>query len=270
MVAISKSRSCAINRSGLSGLGPDNIVSIPVALGKGALTLEISGSIHRRNAVERRAKSCNCAHQSATFDHVIAMPDLIPEGCISLCAAYDRFASELWPGHSPVIELLEGTCGDIPPQVVSRSHASLAAVINSMLEEFRHAFASGSLNAMVRPPSASENFAIPTETWDSTSFPDQAFLCEHILFPEKGYWSGLVGRTPFVKRSEFDPWLSARIDRKRNFEATPSPAVQALRTHLIGLAKDGLLPSDEVEKLALKWGLAPLERRVRRNEVTIR
>jgi hypothetical protein len=151
------------------------------------------------------------------------MPDLIPEGCISLCAAYARFASELWLGHSPVTELPEVTYGEIPPHVVASSHASLAAVTDSMIEEFRSAFASGSLNAMVRPPTASENFAIPQDTWDSAFFPDQAFLCEQIMFPEGGYWGGLVGRIPFVKRSEFDPWLSAKIDRKRNFEATPSP-----------------------------------------------
>jgi hypothetical protein len=192
------------------------------------------------------------------LSHLFPMPDLIPEGCISLCAAYDSFASGLWSGRDSVAELRDRiTYAEGPPQLVGRSKASLAAVTDSMLAEFRYAFATGSLGALVRPSGAHENFAIPQDSWAWVHFPERAFLSEKIVPGHGGYWDGLVGRIPFVRRSEFDPWLSAKIDRKCSPEAIPSPAIQALRTHLIGLAQSGFLPSGEVENLASRWGLEP-------------
>lgn len=190
------------------------------------------------------------------------MPDLIPEDCISLYAAYDTFAFGLWSCHHPVSELRDRiTYNDCPPQIAGRSNASLDEVTNAMLAEFRNAFATGSLGALVRPPGALENFVIPQDTWATVHFPERVFLDEQIVHRQAGYWDGLVGRTPFVRRSEFAPWLSANIDRKHNADATPSPAVLALRSHLIGLAANGLLPSAEIEKLASKWGLSPIASR---------
>lgn len=186
------------------------------------------------------------------------MADLIPEDSISLRAAYARFSTELWEGHSPVAELNEKVAyTGCPAQAVERSQASLANVSDSMLREFRNAFSNGYLNALVRPPDAPENFSIPEESWVSTFFAERTFLSETIVQGHGGYWEGLVGRTPFVRRSEFDPWLSAKINRKRHAGTIPSPAIQALRSHLVGLAANGLLSSVEVEDLAAQWGLEP-------------
>jgi hypothetical protein len=129
------------------------------------------------------------------------------------------------------------------------------------LAEFRNAFATGSLSALVRVAGASENSAIPQDTWVSVFFPDRAFLEDQIVYRHGGYWDDLVGRTPFVRRSEFDPWLASKIERRNSTEAVSSPSIQALRTHLIGLAQDGFLSSGEIEQLASKWGLLPIASR---------
>lgn len=190
------------------------------------------------------------------------MPDLIPEGCISLRAAYDSFVLGLWFGHDPVAELHDMiTYKECPPQIVGPSKASLDKVTNSLLDEFRNAFATGSLSALVRVAGASENSAVPQDSWGSVYFPERAFLEDQIVHRHGGYWDGLVGRTPFVRQNEFDPWLAAKIERKNYTEAVPSASIQALRTHLIGLAANGLLASGEIEQLASKWGLLPIASR---------
>jgi hypothetical protein len=190
------------------------------------------------------------------------MPDLIPEGCISLRAAYDSFVLGLWFGHDPVAELHDMiTYEECPPQIVGPSKASLDKVTNSLLDEFRNAFATGSLSALVRVAGASENSAIPQDSWGSVYFPERAFLEDQIVHWYGGYWDGLVGRTPFVRLSDFDPWLAAKIELKNNAEAVPFASIQALRTHLIGLAANGLLASGEVERLASNWGLLPIASR---------
>jgi hypothetical protein len=188
------------------------------------------------------------------------MPDLIPEGCISLCAAYDSFVSGLWSGHDPVAELRDKvTYAESPPRLVERSKASLATVADSMLAEVKHAFATGSLVALARPPGALENFAIPQDSWASVHFPERAFLSEKIVPGHGGYWDGLVGRTPFVRRTQFEAWLTEKVARRTDPHASPSPAHQALIDHLLGLALDGLLPSTEIERIARQWGLSPFE-----------
>ncbi|PBC00887.1 hypothetical protein CK220_28600 [Mesorhizobium sp. WSM3860] len=176
--------------------------------------------------------------------------------------AYAQFASELWEGHSPLNDFCERlTYTGSPRAVVERCKASLAALTDVVLEEFRRAFASGMLSALVRPRGSAENFVIPEDSWASAFFPERAFLSEEIVHGHAGYWNNLLGRTPFVRRSEFDPWLVHKISRKRDAKAIPSPAVQSLRSHLTELAADGLLSSVDAEAFASKWGLLPLATR---------
>lgn len=190
------------------------------------------------------------------------MPDLIPENCISVRAAYDLFASGLWSGNDPVDELNSRKIyRDAHPAVVQASKASLSIVTDQMLVAFVEAFASGALEALVRPPDKTENYAIPADSWRAAFFAERAFLSTEIAGSHGGYWDAIIGRTPFVKRANFDQWLEAQIRRKRDPRAMPLPATRALNDHLITIVKDGLLGSTEVEELARTWGLPPLASR---------
>src|SRR5262245_50932897 len=138
------------------------------------------------------------------------MPDLIPEGCISLRAAFDRFA--LWGGDSPVAVLRDLDLSNAPHRVVAeRTRASVARIMDSMLREFSQPFLHGDLDALVREPRATENSAVPADSWETSFFTERAFLADEVAAGHDGYWSAMAGRTPFVRLSQFDPWLQHTV-----------------------------------------------------------
>lgn len=82
------------------------------------------------------------------------MVDLMPEGCVTLPAAFDLFPEMLWRVGNPVAEIL--TSG-LPPSVVTTQISALDHVTNLQLVEFVRPFANGELDALVREPNSSAN-----------------------------------------------------------------------------------------------------------------
>lgn len=181
------------------------------------------------------------------------MADLIPEGCVPLTAAFELFQQQLWNGHFPVMELWqrEVVWASLPPLPATRHMAALHAVADRELACFVEPFVTGSLEALVRPADAAENFTIPKAEWRSAFFPERLFLAPEVATSHGDYWDMLAGRTPFVRRAQLEGWLS---EYKTGGVNSP---VQALRECLLGLAGDGALPSAQVEQLAREWGLEP-------------
>ena len=105
------------------------------------------------------------------------MVDLIPEGCVSLAAAFELFQQALWNGHFPVIELWQREVwAELPPVPATAHMVALQAVADRELACFVEPFVSGALEALVRPPDSAENFAIPKAEWRSAFFPERLFL----------------------------------------------------------------------------------------------
>lgn len=186
------------------------------------------------------------------------MVDLVPEGCVLLPAAFDRFRDVLWNGGAPVLELRGRILsGRLPAAVVGAQIASLDEVTNLELAEFVRPFAEGDLEALARPPTAPENVTIPRQEWATAFFPERFFLEPEISFGHGEYWDALVGRTPFVRRAQLDAWLSELKERAANARGRGVRPVHALRQSMVGLVMDGVLPSAEAEVLAVKWGQRP-------------
>ena len=119
------------------------------------------------------------------------MVDLIPEGCISLSGAFDLFSSRLWNGHSPMAELHnENIYRNAPAIVADACRASLARVTDQMLAEMVHAFASGSLDALVRPLGANENSA-SLKNLEGSLLPRTVIPERYDRSRHGGYWDGL-------------------------------------------------------------------------------
>lgn len=185
--------------------------------------------------------------------------DLIPEGCISLRDAYERVVKALW-GDAPPTGYLNhyGLLATFHPVVIAACRATLARIQDQLDAELIAAFADEELDAFVRVPGETENRCIPARTWRDAFFSDRVFLIPRITVDHGGYWTSLIGRTPFVRRSQFDSWLVEQVARRDNPRAKLSPANQAVREHLISLAMNGVMSSTEVEELARKWHMPPL------------
>ena len=188
----------------------------------------------------------------------LRMVDLIPEGYISLTAAFDLFHDLLWNGGSPVAELRPAILiSQLPPSVVTRQIAELDAVTNAQLAEFIRPFAHGELEALVREPGSAEHFAIPPQEWTTAFFPERFFLASEIGAGHGDYWDAIAERTPIIRRGQLDAWLAQLKSKVKNPRGRDLPPVFALRDCLIGLVMDGVLPAKEAEASAAKWGLRP-------------
>ncbi|RWP21019.1 MAG: hypothetical protein EOR01_17450 [Mesorhizobium sp.] len=184
------------------------------------------------------------------------MPDLIPEGHISVYSAFGSFELALWSGHSPTAELSnDNIYRGAPCAAADRFRVSRGRVEHLVVVEFLNAFKSGYLEAFVRPPNAVLNFVVPAESWSAAAFPEKAFERPEIVYRHGGYWDELVGRTLFVRKTQFDSWLAARTEARNDLNGCSSPATQALVDHLLELAACGLVPSSEIEDVGKQWGL---------------
>ena len=94
--------------------------------------------------------------------------------------------------------------------------------MNAMLADFRTAFSTGELDALIRAPGAHENSAVPADSWSSAFNPERSFLSDVVVAGNGGYWEGMVGRTPFVRLSQFNAWQETQIVRRANPEGAPS------------------------------------------------
>jgi hypothetical protein len=187
------------------------------------------------------------------------MVDLMPEGCVTLPAAFDFFHEMLWRGGNPVAELRpQILTSGLPPSVVTTQISALDHVTNLQLAEFVRPFANGKLDALVREPNSSANYVIPPQEWVSAFFPERFFLASEVRQGHGDYWDAIEGRTPFVRRAKLDAWLAQLQSRTGSRRNRDIPPMFALRQCLIGLVMDGLLPSTEAEALAEKWGQSPL------------
>jgi len=187
------------------------------------------------------------------------MVDLVPEGYVSLPAAFDRFHDMLWNGGSPVFELRERILGGRLPGEVAGTHiAALDAVTNLELAEVMRPFFEGLLEALVRPPREYGTFfTIPRSEWALAFFPERFFLEPVVDRGHGTHWDSLVGRTPFVALTQLEIWLMGLGLPAANPRGRRIPPVHALRQAMIGLVMDGVLSSGEAEALAEKWGQRP-------------
>lgn len=169
------------------------------------------------------------------------MVDLIPEGYIPLPASFDLFHEALWNGESPIAELRpEILISQLPPSVVATHISALDEVTNLQLAEFVRPFANGELEALVRKPDSSENYAIPPRDWVSPFFPERFFLVSEVRHGHGDYWDAIEGRTPFVRRGQLDAWLSQLRSRIGSRRGRGVPPMFALRQRLMGLVMDGV------------------------------
>jgi hypothetical protein len=127
-----------------------------------------------------------------------------------------------------------------------------------MLAEFRGAFARGELEGGVREPGSPVECAIPAEAWNEAFFPERIFLADEAPAGLGGYFDDLAGRTPFIRTSEFEPWLADKVAERAGLNCRRSPTVSRLLDFLIGLAQDGMASSKTIEAWLEKWGLPPL------------
>lgn len=185
------------------------------------------------------------------------MVDLVPEGYVSLPAAFNRFHDILWNGHSPAFELRTRILGGrLPAEVVGTHIAALDAVPDLELAEVTRPFIEGTVEALVRPPGEFENFTIPRMEWAS-AFPERFFLDPVVKIGHGNYWDSLAGRTPFFRLTQFEAWLMGLGLPAANPRGRRMPPVHALRQSMIGLVMDGALPPEEAEGLAVRWGQRP-------------
>jgi hypothetical protein len=149
----------------------------------------------------------------------------------------------------------------VHPEIACGCIETARCVTDVLLTEMVDAFAAGALEALVRPSGVTENYAVPSDTWEVVHFPDRAFLSAEIALGHDGYWAALVGRTPFVRASQFDCWINLWVERwKRDAQQLSRPD-QALRDLLFKLALNGVLTPDEAEQRARSAGLPALASR---------
>src|SRR4051794_29844431 len=130
------------------------------------------------------------------------MPDLIPEGYISLVDAFDVYRLWVWGGHSPFTELgLEKRCESLPGKRQLGHRAAQGHVLDAELDGFVGAFKSGRLEALMRPPGSPINFTIPRSSWAEAHFPQRLFLSDEIVGTEGAYFASASGRTAFTSKS---------------------------------------------------------------------
>ncbi|MBU1334781.1 MAG: hypothetical protein KJ944_16990 [Alphaproteobacteria bacterium] len=104
------------------------------------------------------------------------MVDLMPEGCITVPAAFDLFHEMLWRGGNPVAELRpQILTSGLSPSVVTTQISALEHVTNLHFAEFVRPFANGELDALVREPNSSTNFVIQPQEWVSAFFRSGSF-----------------------------------------------------------------------------------------------
>jgi hypothetical protein len=190
------------------------------------------------------------------------MPDLIPEGYISLVDAFELYKSWLWGGHEPFTELeVEKRCQDLPGRRRLDHRTAQGHIIDAELDGFVGAFKSGRLEALLRPPGSSVNFIIPRSAWTEAHFPQRLFLSNEILGTEGAYFAAATGRTAFTLKSVLNDLLrlSPPVTPDDGHELQVSAAA-SLRSFLIDLANDGVVKPAEAEKFAKDWQLGRFER----------
>ena len=114
--------------------------------------------------------------------------------------------------------------------VAQNARAWLSNTMDTMLADFRTVFSTGALDALIRAPGAHENSAVPADSWSSAFYPERCFLSDVVVAGNGGSWEGMVGRTPFVRLSQFNPWLETQIVRRADPEMAPSHLNARLRT----------------------------------------
>jgi hypothetical protein len=168
--------------------------------------------------------------------------------------AFERFS--LWQGEAPVLFLQALDLRNAPhPSVAERVRRELANLSDTMLAEFRGAFARGDLEAGVREPGSPAECAIPPEAWTEAFFPERVFLADDAPPGLGAYFDSIAGRTPFIRLSELQPWLADKDAERAGPNHRRSPTVSRLVDLLIGLASDGIASSTEVEAWLDRWGL---------------
>ena len=185
------------------------------------------------------------------------MPDLIPEGFIPLTEVLDRYQSWLWDGPSPQTDVLEFARLDrLPPTIAGQHRTAVINITDLVLSELVVPFSTGELEALVRPPDSSVNFAIPSSGWREAFFPERLFLSDVIAPAHGGHFDAAAGRSPFARKTDIDRFLGRAPSRDRKRSATPR-SVATLSDVLLHLVMDGALTSAEAESLAAKSGMPP-------------
>ena len=187
------------------------------------------------------------------------MIDLIPEGYISLVEAYELYFDQLWNGCSPTVELGDHErYRDLPVEIVREHNERLEQIRQIEWDGIIHPFIDGSLEAFVKPPGSKENYTIPKTAWADMFFPERVFLSTPIVAGLGDYWDSIVGRTPFVRRGQYEDWLGLRSSVIVQLLRQTEPRYLEMRDFLTGLAMDGVAASGEVEEMAKRWGVAGL------------
>jgi hypothetical protein len=191
--------------------------------------------------------------------------DLIPEGCISLTEVLDRYQHWLWRGPSPQAELMRlPRLDDLPIQISAAHRAAVANVTDDVLAELARAFASGELEALIRPRSQVENHAIPAAVWRREHFPERLFLSDQISAGHGDVLDRMVGNTPFLRLKDFERFIAGETpsspDTHRRFRIVPR-SVAAMSDAILHLVMDGVIASEDAEARATAHGLPPFARK---------
>src|SRR5687767_9563092 len=98
------------------------------------------------------------------------MVDLIPEGFISLRAAYKMLACGLWGADPPhTTTRHEQIYVNAGSPIARRSRRKQENIQAQLFAELVSAFAAGDLEALVRAPGSLENYSMPPDSWASAS-----------------------------------------------------------------------------------------------------
>lgn len=188
------------------------------------------------------------------------MTDPIPEGCITLVELRELYLQQLWNGNEPTAELRDKVRSiDLPPQAAQEHLDRIKRLSDCEWGGLLEPFASGRIEALVRPPDAAENFSIPRDAWESMFYPERPFLALQIVPGLGDYWDAIAGRTPFVRRTEVKEWFASMEVTIVKLLGRRQRLHTLARDIMLGFAQDGQVTPDEAEGLAKRWGMPPFQ-----------